>query len=128
MQTDRFIAHVNHACPSLDADVAHEVTLITLETLCEQLPLDQAKRLAAQLPQELTEAVEAGGDRGETSDVPITLAEFYSKLMFRTELEEDTTRRVAQAVASALRQAVSDGEISDVALDLPSELDQLVAA
>lgn len=128
MQTDQFIAHVNRACPDLDADVAHQATLITLETLCEQLPLNQAKRMASQLPGELTQAVEAGGDRGETSDVPISLTEFYSKLMFRTELSEDTTRRVAKAVAQALQQAVSDGEISDVALDLPPELDQLVAA
>lgn len=128
MNTDRFIAQVRENCPQLDVDVVHEQTLVTLDTLCEQLPKDQTKRMAAQLPDEIASAVTAGGDRGETTDVPIALADFYSKLMFRTELNETDVKALAQAVAQALEKALSDGEVEALALDLPSELDQLLSA
>lgn len=128
MQTDRFIAHVYEACPQLDPDVAHQGTLITLDTLCEHLPADQTREMAAQLPEEIAEAVEGGGKRADTTDVPISLEALYDKLMFRTELSEDDTRALARAVARTLDRALSEGEAKDVALDLPGELEQLLSA
>ena len=128
MQTDRFIAQVYDACPQLDPEVAHQGTLIALDTLCEHLPVGQTRDMAAQLPDEIAEAVQAGGERADTSDVPISLAAFDEKLMFRTELGEDDTRALARAVARTLNQALSEGEARDAALDLPGELEQLLAA
>lgn len=126
MQTDRFIAHVYDACPQLAPDVVHQTTLITLDTLCEQLPADQTARMAEQLPDEIADAVRAGGDRGETSYVPIALDEFYGKICFRTELDATDARQLVAGVIDALEKALSDGEAHAVMLDLPSELDQLL--
>ena len=73
MQTDRFIAHVYEGCPQLDPDVAHQSTLIALDALCEHLPKGQTQDMAAQLPDEIADAVIAGGNRAETTDVPVSL-------------------------------------------------------
>ncbi|MGB7754851.1 MAG: DUF2267 domain-containing protein [Salinisphaera sp.] len=126
MQTDRFIAHVYEDCPQLAPDVVHQCTLITLDSLCEQLPKDQSKRMAEQLPDEIADAIRAGGDRADTSYVPISLDEFYGKVEFRTELPGEDTRQLVASVIRTLEKALDDGEAEAVALDLPSELDQLL--
>ncbi|MES1941094.1 hypothetical protein T5B8_12673 [Salinisphaera sp. T5B8] len=127
MQTDRFIAQVYDACPQLDPDVVHQGTLITLDTLCEHLPKGQAKEMASQLPDEIADAVIAGGNRADTTDVPISLEAFYSKLMFRAELEQADAQALARAVASTLNDALSQGEADNTAFDLPGELENLLA-
>lgn len=127
MQTDRFIAKVYDACPQLDPDVVHQGTLISLDTLCEHLPKGQAKEMAAQLPDEIADAVMAGGNRADTTDVPISLEAFYSKLMFRAELEQADVEALAHGVARTLNEALSEGEAKDAALDLPGELSELLA-
>ncbi|MES1935112.1 DUF2267 domain-containing protein [Salinisphaera hydrothermalis] len=126
MQTDRFIAHVYEDCPQLAPDVVHQCTLITLDSLCEQLPKDQTTRMAEQLPDEIADAIRAGGDRADTSYVPISLDEFYGKVAFRTELPSQDTQQLVASVIRTLDKALSDGESEAVALDLPSELDQLL--
>ncbi|WP_423822558.1 DUF2267 domain-containing protein [Salinisphaera sp. SPP-AMP-43] len=126
MQTDQFVAHVYESCPQLAPDVVHQCTLITLDSLCEQLPKDQTKRMAEQLPDEIADAVRAGGDRAETSYVPISLDEFYGKICFRTELDMEDAQQLVSGVVSALEKALDDGEVEGVKLDLPSELDQLM--
>jgi len=126
MQTDRFIARVYEACPQLDPDVVHQGTLITLDTLCEHLPKAQTKEMASQLPDEIASAVTAGGNRADTTDVPISLEEFYSKLMFRAELEKADVTALANAVGRTLDEALSEGEAKGAALDLPGELERLL--
>lgn len=126
MQTERFIAHVYEDCPQLAPDVVHHCTLIALDSLCEQLPKDQTARMAEQLPDEIGDAIRAAGDRADTSYVPISLDEFYGKVEFRTELPSADTRQLVVSVIQTLEQALSDGEAEAVALDLPSELDQLL--
>ncbi|MBS63419.1 DUF2267 domain-containing protein [Salinisphaera sp.] len=126
MQTDRFIAQVYDGCPQLDPDVVHQSTLITLDALCEHLPKGQTKDMASQLPDEIAEAVIAGGNRAETSDVPVSLEEFYYKLMFRTELGEADAKTLARNVARTLNDALSEGEAKNTALDLPGELADLL--
>lgn len=126
MQTDRFIANVYEACPQLAPDVVHQCTLITLDSLCEQLPKDQTRRMAEQLPDEIADAIRSGGERADTSYVPISLDEFYGKVEFRTELSSEDTRQLVGGVIRTLEKALSDGEAEGVALDLPSELDQLL--
>ena len=127
MQTDRFIARVYDACPQLDPDLVHQGTLITLDTLGEHLPKGQTKDMASQLPNEIAEAITAGGNRADTTDVPISLDEFYAKLMFRTELEKADAEALAKAVAGTLNDALSEGEAKNTALDLPGELANLLA-
>lgn len=126
MQTDRFIAHVYEACPQLAPDVVHQCTLITLDSLCEQLPAGQTSRMAEQLPDEIADAVRAGGDRSETSYVPISLDEFYGQIEFRTELSDEDARTLVPAVINTLKKALSEGEAEGAALDLPGELGQLM--
>ncbi|MES1924880.1 DUF2267 domain-containing protein [Salinisphaera sp. T31B1] len=125
MNTDLFIARVHEGCSQLDVEAVHEHTLITLDTLCEQLPQEQAEHMAGQLPDEIAEAVRAGGNRADTSGVPMTLDEFYDKLMFRTELGTEDVRDLARSVVRTLEQALSDGEADKTIANLPGELSQL---
>ena len=126
MHTDRFIARVYDACPQLDPDVVHQSTLITLDALCEHLPKGQTQDMAAQLPDEIAQAVAAGGNRADTTDVPISLEDFHSKLMFRAELEPADVQALASAVTRTLDAALSEGEARQAALELPGELAQLL--
>ena len=128
MKTDRFIALVYNDCPELNPDTVHQATLITLDTLCEHLPAGQARDMASQLPDEIADAVQGGGDRADTTDVPIELEAFYDKLMFRTELDEGQTRTLAHSIARTLAEALSEGETGQAALELPPQLDKLLAA
>ncbi|WP_348761719.1 DUF2267 domain-containing protein [uncultured Salinisphaera sp.] len=91
MQTDRFLAHVYNACPQLDPDVIHQCTLIVVDALCEQLPAEQARRMASQLPEEIGEAAANGSERSDTSAVPVSLDDFFAKIEFRTELTAKDT-------------------------------------
>ncbi len=126
MQTDRFLAHIYNECPQLDPDVVHECTLIVIDALCEQLPAEQARRMASQLPEEIGEAAENGSARSDTSAVPISLEDFYGKVQFRTELSNEDTQPFVKAVLQTLNTAMSDSEKGQVVLELPSELDQLL--
>ncbi len=126
MQTDRFLAHIYNECPQLDPDVVHECTLIVIDALCEQMPAEQTRRMASQLPEEIGEAAADGAKRSDTSGVPISLDYFYGKIEFRTELGHDDTRQFVKAVIQTLNAALSDSEEGQAVLALPSELDQLL--
>lgn len=126
MQTDRFIAHIYNACPQLDPDAIHEASLIVIDSLSEQLPAEQARRMASQLPDEIADAVANGAERSDASARPISLASFYDKVGFRTELEGKDLEALTKATVQTLNQVLSDGEQADVALELPAELDRLL--
>lgn len=123
MQTTEFIDRVAN---SGARETARQATFVSLECLGEHLPAEESRRLAAQLPAELGEAVTAGGARGDKSREPIALADFYAKVAERAGLEDASARDYAHAVGRTLRVAVSPGESSDVALELPGELAELL--
>lgn len=126
MQTEEFVARVAAAAPGRDPERAFEMTVPTLEVFCAHLPAEEARRLAAQLPQALADVAEAGGSRSDTSARAIDLNEFYAKVAERAEVSGEEATEYADAVIRVLKDAVSDGEIADVALELPPELSSLL--
>ena len=128
MQTDEFVARVEHQGPGLGAETARAATLATLQALCAHLPATQTHQLASQLPQDLAQAAEIGGGQADRSQRPVELSQFYADIAGKTGVEHDDAARYARAVTRTLHQAVTNGEISDVALDLPEDLAGLLAA
>lgn len=127
MQTEEFIKRVRRAGPDLDPEAARAATLATVHTLCEHLPAEESRRLAAQLPNELAVAANEGGKRADLSNRPVELSQFYEQVALRAEIPHSDATGYARAVTRTLKDAVGAGEISDVVLELPPELTELLA-
>lgn len=129
MQAEEFIDRVEQYGPAIDRESARAATLSTLQALCEHLPYEEGRRLAAQLPEELAEAIDEGRKRkrGDISRQPIELSAFYDKVSRLSGVPHADATGYTRAVMRTLKQAVTDGEITDVALELPPRLDELLA-
>ncbi|GAB3685675.1 DUF2267 domain-containing protein [Salinisphaera aquimarina] len=128
MQTDTFVARVSARCPELDPVAAHDVCLITVRALCEHLSQAETERLSAQLPDALGDAAAAGGTENHMRGKTIALDDFLEQLVARTEIDHDTARQLARAVAQTLQQAVRENEIENVTFELPDDLSTLFTA
>ena len=128
MQTEDFIARVSAEVPSIDSNTARAATLATLESLCAHLPENETESLAAQLPKELSEAANAGKLRANENHDGVQLREFYEQIAMRVNISHQDATGYAKATAMTLKEAISGGELSDVALELPNELSELLAA
>ncbi|MFC4906621.1 DUF2267 domain-containing protein [Actinomadura gamaensis] len=111
MRSDEFLAEVRRRGGYADQGQAAEVARNVLGVLSERIPPADASHLAAQLPDELGEAVDTTPDR------PVQgygLAEFYARLS-TSNPEQD-----AAAVLSTLSESVSGGEVNHLLSQLPS--------
>lgn len=91
-----------------------------LQTLGERLYRTERDKLAAQLPDELKPHL-----YGHDGIDEFLLEEFYNRMGARCGLRYGEAVRKARAVASVLREAVSEGEIGDVLSQLPTDFDEL---
>lgn len=128
MQTADFIEKVNEAGPGDDIEAARNATIATLTAIGEHLSSKQARRLAPQLPEELSKAIGSGSEDVDASQRPVDLDQIYGQIALETELPHDTAAAYARAVVQTLKQAITQGEITDVASDLPDDLDALLTA
>ena len=122
MRYDEFLGHVQHRALLGSRSEAERATRATLETLAERLVGGEAHDLASQLPPELARSLEAP-DAG--IGAKLTLEEFFALVSERegVELEEATLH--ARVVIGVLTEAVSQGEIKDVRVQLPAAFAQL---
>lgn len=133
MQTEKFIDQVKAAGPSLEktshSEHARSATLATIQALGEHLPVEQTRRLASQLPRELAQAAEAGAElNGGRQPETIQLAGFYEKVALKANIPHQDAAGYARATTQTLREAITAGEMSDVAFDLPRDLSGLLSA
>jgi uncharacterized protein (DUF2267 family) len=98
-----------------------------LQVLRDELTLDEAAHLAAQLPLVLRGAFYEGFD---PSSQPAKLRQrerFLELLAERARLDgTGEAQRAAQAAATVLRRHVTEGELDDVLAQLPSEVRQVL--
>ena len=122
MRYDEFLGHVQHRARLGSRGEAERATRATLETLAERLVGGEAHDLASQLPAELAHSLQLP-DAG--IGVKLTLDEFFELVRERegVELEEATLH--ARVVIGVLTEAVSQGEIKDVRVQLPAAFAQL---
>jgi uncharacterized protein (DUF2267 family) len=123
VQYDEFIAKVaqDAAVPREDAEA---LTAATLHTLAERISGGEAEDLAAQLPKELKEHLARPGEEAE----PFGLDEFVRRVAQRAGTDPDQAFAHVGAVFATLREAVTSGELDDIAAQLPDELRGLIGA
>jgi uncharacterized protein (DUF2267 family) len=120
LQYAEFIATVER-----EGEIGHEeaerAARATLETLAERISGGEARDVAEQLPQELRALLEHDGDAQ-----PLSAEEFLQHVQDREHVPISDARRHAQAVFAALRRALTAKELSDLASELPRELQAML--
>jgi uncharacterized protein (DUF2267 family) len=102
-------------------DGAERATRATLQTLAERIDSGQARDLAEQLPPELAPWL-ATNSPAE----PFDLDEFLRRVAEREGTDVATASPHAEAVFTALGQAVGADELDDLAAELSSDYDPLL--
>lgn len=104
-----------------DRDDAWRVLRAFLQLLRQQLNLDEAAQLAAQLPLLIRGAFWEGFDPGDTSGKVRDRSRFLELFAERAALDgPGQAERAAEVVTGVMRQHVSAGEVDDVLAQLPT--------
>lgn len=117
MKYHDMLAYVSTAT-GMDHGRADKVIRGFLETLGARLPNDEAKDLAAQLPEELKETLHPTAPEVEK----VSPDEFLTRFARSADLSNEQAPDMAKAVWQALEQSVSKGELDDVRNVLPEDL------
>lgn len=122
MQFNEFLGKVQDRARLESLDGAMRATRATLNTLAERLRGNEPTDLAAQLPGEIGEHLQAeGAGAGERFGID----EFVRRVSEREGGHADDSIHHAQVVLGVLAEAVSRGEMRDVRQQLPEEYDKL---
>lgn len=112
-----------------DREAAWRVLRAYLQVLRDRLTVDEAAQLAAQLPHLLRGVFYEGFDPGHQPEKIRDREAFLARFAERALLSD--TEDAAEAVATTtrvLRMHVTDGEVSDVMSELPTEIRELLTA
>lgn len=104
MEYSEFITHVQSLAQSNSREEAERATRATLETLKERIPGDEVQEVAAELPSELSETLQATDAKGSES---FNLQEFISRVSQRENIEPTTTAIHVRAVFAVLQNAIN---------------------
>lgn len=124
MQTSEFYELVQERSQLDMDDRAEAATKAVLETLGETVTSGEAEDVATQLPTDLAGALEdadhdgAGYEREEFVDR-------VGNRLRETDVDPDEAERITDAVADALAETVSRGELEDLTSQLEGSIDPL---
>ncbi|GAB3674878.1 DUF2267 domain-containing protein [Halopiger thermotolerans] len=119
MQYDDFIGEVQHRAQLDSREAALSISRATLTTLAERLEPGEADDLGAQLPDELGRFLEEN-DEADVFDFD----EFVDRVADRQEVGGDDPADAAfhaQTVIDVVEEAVTEGELEDIRLQLPED-------
>jgi uncharacterized protein (DUF2267 family) len=117
LKYDEFLGQVRHRAGLGSHAEAERATRATLETLAERLAGGEARDLASQLPAELAHFLQPP-DAG--IGTKFTLEEFFELVSEREGIDLGDSTFHARVVIGVLTEAVSQGEIQDVRVQLPA--------
>lgn len=124
MKYDEFIKHVQSVAQLDSKEEAERATQATLETIRERIVGDEAKDLAAQLPQELGEYLYGReGENGQHFDIE----EFIRRVSQKEGVDPIAAVMHVRAVFAVIQDAVSPGEVADLQVNLSADYAQLFA-
>jgi uncharacterized protein (DUF2267 family) len=125
-KTNEWLSDLAEALGTDDRKEAWRVLRAYLQLLRDQVTIDEAAQLAAQLPLVLRGAFYEGFDPGH-QPAPHDRDQFLALLAERAQLPEtDEAARVAEAATTVLRRHVTEGEVEDVLAQLPTELREVL--
>ncbi|MEB3215924.1 MAG: DUF2267 domain-containing protein [Nostocales cyanobacterium 94392] len=110
MKYEEFIKHVQSVAQVDSREQAERATRATLETIKERIVGDEAKDLAAQLPEEIAQYLR--GREGENGQ-HFKLQEFIERVSKKAGVESTDAIMHIRAVFTVLQNAVSPGEFAD---------------
>ena len=117
MQYQEFLNKVQDRIGPAQPEEARRAITATLSTLSERISGGEASDLAAQLPEELKEPAQRSGEEAER----FSYEEFLRRVGEREGTNTDTARDHASAVLTVLKEAVTGGQLDDIAAQLPQE-------
>jgi uncharacterized protein (DUF2267 family) len=132
---DRSVHKTNEWLADLEAELgiddrkdAWRILRAYLQLLRDQLTIDEAAQLAAQLPLVLKGAFYEGFDPGHQPAKVRDREQFLNLLAARAQLSDtDDAARAAEAATKVLRRHVTAGEVEDVLAQLPTELREVLS-
>lgn len=125
MKYDEFIKHVQAVGQISTREAAQRATQATLETIKERIVGDEAKDLAAQLPEPLAKCLH--GREGENGG-HFDFQEFIRRVSEKEEIEPTTAAMHVRAVFTVLQDAVSPGEFNDLQVNFSADYAELFSA
>ncbi|MFL5840703.1 MAG: DUF2267 domain-containing protein [Thermoleophilaceae bacterium] len=106
-----------------DREDAWRLLRADLQVLRDELTVDEAAQLAAQLPMVLRGAFWEGFDPGHQPQKLRHREEFLARVAERAQLADLTeAARAAQATTRVLSEHITEGELDDVFSQLPGEV------
>ena len=102
----------------MSVEAAEALTAATLRTLAERISGGEAADLAEQLPKELQPYLTRADETAERFGVD----EFVRRVADRAGIDPDSALADVGAVFATIREAVSPGELKDIASQLPEDL------
>jgi uncharacterized protein (DUF2267 family) len=122
MNHDDFIQLVEEAA-GIDRDTAERAARATLQTLSERIADGEVVQAAERLPEELRPAMAPTGAAERFG-----FDEFLSRVGEREGVDPATAEKQVRAVFLALRQAIGQKELDDIAAELPKEFFRVLPA
>jgi uncharacterized protein (DUF2267 family) len=117
LPTEEFLARVADRA-TVDRDAAQAATEAVLATLAERIAGGEVDDLAAQLSDELRQALERARTRNAER---MSLDEFVQRVAEREGVSREQAQEHVRAVFQTLREAVTGDEWADMTAELPDE-------
>lgn len=118
---DAFLARVEEYAQLVSRDEAQEVTQATLAALAERVSTGQARDIAGWLPAPLRPYLHAASEPATPFDSRVLIRQ----VMDVRHLDTASAERQVRAVLAAVREQVSEKELSDTLQQLPPEMARL---
>jgi uncharacterized protein (DUF2267 family) len=126
MDDDDFVRRVAELAGWSDREEARRATEAVLETLAERISEGEVDDLMVELPGTLRPALERGLRQSRAAK-PMTADEFVARVAEREGVDLDEAEQHASVVFTALREAISPKEFSDMAAQLSRDYESLLA-
>jgi uncharacterized protein (DUF2267 family) len=126
-KTNEWLSELAAELGNEDREAAWRVLRAYLQLLRDQLTVDEAAQLAAQLPMVLRGLFYEGFDPGRRPAKLRDRDEFLARLAERSQLtDRGEAARAAEAATRVLQRHVTEGEVEDVFAQLPAEVREVL--
>ena len=127
-KTNEWLAQLQRELPWADREEAWRALRAYLQLLRDQLTVDEAAQLAAQLPLVVRGAFYEAFDPSEQPAKLRDREQFIAAFAERAQLDAGRAAQAVEAATRVLRSHVTEGEFDDVLAQLPSEVRQVLQA